>query len=231
MKRVGRNHIGLCPFHSEKTPSFTVNEDRGIFHCFGCGAGGNVFSFLMRLEAAPFPEVVERLANRYGVALPERGEDDPNLRRREALFRLNEQAARFFQRVLWDSDGAAPARAYLEERGIGREVAERFLLGYAPPGSDVLVRKLRESGRSLEAAAQLGLVAARRDGGGHYDRFRARLMFPITDSSGRVVGFGSRSVPGTPSAGPRPSSRTAAPSTSRRPDQLLPGCPKPYLTP
>ncbi len=201
LKRVGRNHVGLCPFHSEKTPSFTVNEDRGIFHCFGCGAGGNVFSFLMRLEAAPFPEVVEGLANRYGVALPERGEDDPNLRRREALFRLNEQAARFFQRVLWDSDGAAPARAYLEERGIGREVAERFLLGYAPPGSDVLVRKLRESGRSLEAAAQLGLVAARRDGGGHYDRFRARLMFPITDSSGRVVGFGSRSVPGTPSAG------------------------------
>ncbi|MBI3768203.1 MAG: DNA primase [Deltaproteobacteria bacterium] len=201
LRRVGRNHVGLCPFHAEKTPSFTVNEDRGIFHCFGCGAGGNVFSFLTRLEALPFPEIVERLARRYGVTLPERDEDDPALRQREGLFRLNEQAARFFQRVLWDSTAAAPARAYLEERGIGREVSERFLLGYAPAGSDVLVRKLRAGGRFLESAVQLGLVAERRDKGGHYDRFRARLMFPITDSSGRVVGFGSRSVPGTPSAG------------------------------
>ncbi len=200
LRRVGRNHVGLCPFHAEKTPSFTVNEDRGIFHCFGCGAGGNVFSFLTRLEAAPFPEIVERLAGRYGVTLPERGEDDPELRQREGLFRLNEQAARFFQRYLWDSSSAAPARAYLEERGIGREIAERFLLGYAPAGSDVLVRKLRDGGRALESAVQLGLVAARREGSGHYDRFRARLMFPIVDSSGRVVGFGSRSVPGTASA-------------------------------
>jgi DNA primase len=200
LRRVGRNHVGLCPFHAEKTGSFTVNEDRGIFHCFGCGAGGNVFSFLMRLEAAPFPEIVERLAGRYGVTLPERGEDDPALRLREGLFRLNEQAARFFQRFLWDSEAAEPARAYLEERGIGREVAERFLLGYAPAGSDVLVRKLSASGGSLEAAEQLGLISTRRERGGHYDRFRARLMFPIADSSGRVVGFGSRSVPGTPSA-------------------------------
>ncbi len=201
LRRVGRNHVGLCPFHAEKTPSFTVNDDRGIFHCFGCGAGGNVFSFLMRLEGTPFPEIVERLARQYGVELPERGEDDPALRQREALFRLNDQAARFFHRYLWDSAEAAPARAYLEERGIGREIADRFLLGYAPARSDVLVRKLRESGRSLEAAVRLGLVRERRDGGGHYDLFRARLTFPITDSSGRVVGFGSRSVPDTPSAG------------------------------
>ena len=200
LRRVGRNHVGLCPFHAEKTPSLTVNDDRGIFHCFGCGAGGNVFSFLMRLEATPFPEIVERLARQYGVELPERGEDDPAVRQREAFFRLNDQAARFFQRYLWDSAEAAPARAYLDERGIGREVAESFLLGYAPAGSDVLVRKLRETGRSLEAAIRLGLVRERRGGDGHYDLFRARLMFPITDSSGRVVGFGSRSVPGTPSA-------------------------------
>ncbi len=199
LRRVGRNHVGLCPFHAEKTASFTVNEDRGIFHCFGCGAGGNVFSFLTRLEGAPFREVVERLANRYGVVLPERGEEDPALRQREGLFRLNEQVARFFQRYLWDATEAAAARAYLEERGIGRAVAERFVLGWSPQGGEVLARKLRETG-ALDGAVRLGLVGERRGGGGHYDRFRARVMFPITDSSGRVVGFGSRSVPGTPSA-------------------------------
>ncbi|MCX5737771.1 MAG: CHC2 zinc finger domain-containing protein, partial [Proteobacteria bacterium] len=86
LKRVGRNHVGLCPFHAEKSPSFTVNDERGIFHCFGCGAGGNVFTFIMKMENLPFPEVVERLARRYGITLPERGDDDPAIRQREALF-------------------------------------------------------------------------------------------------------------------------------------------------
>lgn len=209
MKRVGRNHVGLCPFHAEKSPSFTVNEERGIFHCFGCGAGGNVFTFLMKMENLPFPEVVERLARRYGVTLPERGDDDPAIRHREALYRLNEKTARFFQRFLWDAAEAEAARTYLLGRGIGRDTADLYVLGYAPAGGDVLARRLRDagsdpalgaSGRALALAQQLGLVGERRGGGGHYDRFRARLMFPITDSAGRVIGFGSRSVPGTPSA-------------------------------
>ena len=209
LKRVGRNQVGLCPFHAEKSPSFTVNDERGIFHCFGCGAGGNVFTFLMKMENATFPEVVERLARRYGITLPERGEDDPAIRRREALFRLNEKAARFFQRYLWDAAEAEAARKYLQERGIGRETADHFLLGYAPAGGDVLARRLRDAagsdpelgkeGRPLVLAHQLGLVGERKSGLGHYDRFRARLMFPITDSAGRVVGFGSRSIPGTSS--------------------------------
>lgn len=199
LRRVGRNHVGLCPFHAEKTPSFTVSEERAIFHCFGCGVGGNVFTFLMRMENLPFPEAVERLAQRYGVALPERGETDPTQGLREAMFRLNEKTARFYQRVLWDAGEAAPARAYLEERGVGRASAERFLLGYAPAAGDVLVRRLRGASLPLEVAVRLGLIGARQ-GNGHYDRFRARLMFPITDASGRVVGFGSRSVPGTASA-------------------------------
>jgi DNA primase len=209
LKRVGRNQVGLCPFHAEKSPSFTVNDERGIFHCFGCGAGGNVFTFLMKMENATFPEVVERLARRYGITLPERGEDDPAIRRREALFRLNEKAARFFQRYLWDAAEAEAARKYLQERGIGRETADHFLLGYAPAGGDVLARRLRDvagsdpelgkEGRPLVLAQQLGLVGERKGGLGHYDRFRARLMFPITDSAGRVVGFGSRSIPGTSS--------------------------------
>src|SRR5437867_22713 len=103
LRKVGRNHLGLCPFHAEKTPSFTVSEDRGMFYCFGCGAGGNVFSFLMKIENLSFPEVVERLARRYGVTLPERGDDDPGIRFREALYRLNDKTARFFQRCLWDA--------------------------------------------------------------------------------------------------------------------------------
>ncbi len=210
LKRVGRNHVGLCPFHAEKSPSFTVNDERGIFHCFGCGAGGNVFTFLMKMENATFPEVVERLARRYGITLPERGEDDPAIRRREAFFRLNEKAAKFFQRYLWDAAEAEAARAYLRERGISRATADDFMLGYAPGGGEVLARRLRDAtasdpelgrdGRPLVLAQQLGLVSERKDGNGHYDRFRARLMFPITDSAGRVVGFGSRSVPGTSSA-------------------------------
>jgi len=211
LKRVGRNHVGLCPFHAEKSPSFNVNDDRGIFHCFGCGVGGNVFTFLMRMENLPFPEVVERLARRYGITLPERGDDDPAIRRREALFRLNDKAAKFFQRYLWDAAEAEAGRKYLAERGISRATADHFLLGYAPGGGDVLARRLKDAagsdpelgaaGRPLVLAEQLGLVSARKQGGsGHYDRFRARLMFPITDSAGRVVGFGSRSIPGTASA-------------------------------
>ncbi len=199
LRRAGRNHVGLCPFHAEKTPSFTVSEERGMFHCFGCGAGGNVFGFLMRLESLAFPEVVERLARRYGVQLPEHGEDDPALRIRESLFRLNEKTARYFARLLWESAEARAARAYLEERGIGRATAERFQLGFAPESGDALVRRMRHAGVAPQLGEQLGLVAARRDGSGHYDRFRGRLMFPISDASGRVVGFGSRSIPGTAS--------------------------------
>ncbi|MCC6850448.1 MAG: DNA primase [Deltaproteobacteria bacterium] len=210
LKRVGRNHVGLCPFHAEKTPSFTVNDERGIFHCFGCGAGGNVFTFLMKMENAAFPDIVERLARRYGIELPERGDDDPAIRRREALYRLNEKAARFFQRHLRDTAEAEAARAYLAGRGIGGETADRFVLGYAPAGGEVLARRLRDAassdpelgtgGRPLALARELGLVNERHGGAGHFDRFRGRLMFPITDAAGRVVGFGSRSVPGTPSA-------------------------------
>ncbi len=200
LRRVGRHHVGLCPFHAEKTPSFTVNEERGIFHCFGCGAGGNVFTFLMKIENLAFPEVVERLARRYGVTLPERGVEDPNARVREALFALNDKAARFYQRYLWEAGEAQPARAYLAERGISRQTAERFALGYAPAGGDVLVGRLRQAGVPLEQAVRLGLVGVRQGSERHYDRFRGRLTFPITDSSGRVVGFGSRSVPGTASA-------------------------------
>ena len=202
LRKVGRNHVGLCPFHAEKTPSFTVNGERGIFHCFGCGAGGNVFTFLMRMESLPFPEVVERLARQYGVNVPERGEESGALRDRENLFRLNEQAARFFQRYLREAGEARVARDYLTERGIGGGVADRFMLGFAPSAGDVLVRRLRAAGQVLESAVRLGLVGGRSSGGGgHYDHFRARLMFPITDSSGRVIGFGSRSMPGTASAG------------------------------
>ncbi len=201
LRKVGQNHVGLCPFHAEKTPSFSVNDDRGMFHCFGCGAGGNVFSFITKMENLPFPEVVERLAERYGVTLPARVED-PERERRDAQFALNDKAARFFERHLWEGAEAEPARRYLSERGISRATAEQYAIGYAPGGGNVLVRRLREGRHELDEAARLGLIVARTNGSGHYDRFRGRVMFPITNASGRVVGFGSRVVPGTPSDRP-----------------------------
>jgi len=199
LRRVGRNHVGLCPFHAEKTPSFTVNEERGIFHCFGCGAGGNVFTFLTKMENLTFPEVVERLAQRYGVTLPERGDDSQGAGVREGLFALNAKTARFFQRYLWEAGEAEPARSYLGERGVSQGTADRYAIGYAPAGGEVLVRRLQKAGVPLDQAVRLGLVAVRQGSTRHYDRFRGRVMFPITDSSGRVVGFGSRGVPGTAS--------------------------------
>lgn len=199
LRRVGRNHVGLCPFHAEKSPSFTVNEDRGIFHCFGCGVGGNVFKFLMLIENLPFPEVVERLAERYGVTLPERADHDPGRQERESLFRLNEKTARFYQRYLWDAAQAEPARVYLEERGISRATADRYVLGFSPASGQALVRRIKDAGGNLVHAVKLGLVGERKSDGSHYDRFRGRVTFPITDSSGRVVGFGSRGIPGTAS--------------------------------
>jgi DNA primase len=192
LRKAGRNYQGLCPFHGEKTPSFSVNEERGFFHCFGCGVGGNAFTFLTRIENISFPEAVRRLALKAGVSLPQ-AERDPRDQERARLYRLNDLAATYFQRCLWGDVGGA-ARRYLEERGINREVAERFRLGFASSGSEGLVRFLTYQKADVERAASLGLVG-KRDNGQYYDKFRYRLMFPITDVVGRIVGFGGRLLP------------------------------------
>ena len=192
LRKAGRNYQGLCPFHGEKTPSFSVNEERGFFHCFGCGVGGNVFTFLTRIENISFPEAVRRLALKTGVSLPQ-AERDPQDQERAQLYRLNDLAATYFQRCLWGTVGGT-ARQYLEERGINRENAERFRLGFAPSGAEGLVRFLTYQKADVERAASLGLVG-KRENGQYYDKFRYRLMFPITDVVGRIVGFGGRLLP------------------------------------
>jgi DNA primase len=190
LKRAGRNFVGLCPFHNEKTPSFSVNPERGFFHCFGCGAGGTVFNFVMRTEGLSFPEAIESLARRYGVTLPERDSAaGPGAGERAAALRANQIAAEFFAHVLWKTPDGAAARDYLSARGVAAETARTFMLGFAPERPANLARALEKRGL-LSAAMRLGLV--KQDGAGPRDMFRARLMFPIRDSQGRVLAFGGR---------------------------------------
>jgi DNA primase len=193
LRRSGRNYLGLCPFHDERTASFTVSPERGFFHCFGCGAGGTVFDFLMRTEGVAFPEAVRLLAGRYGVALietaPAATREDTA---REAIYRVGEFAREFFARLLWESQEGKAARDYLLKRAITEKTAKECKLGFAPAGSAALTAAARKKGL-LEAAAKAGLV--RPDGAdGLRDMFRARLMFPIHDAQGRVIAFGGRSL-------------------------------------
>jgi DNA primase len=190
LKRAGRNFVGLCPFHNEKTPSFSVNPERGFFHCFGCGAGGTVFNFVMRTEGLSFPEAIESLARRYGVTLPERdAAAGPGAGERDAALRANQTAAEFFAYVLWETPDGAVARDYLAARGVAAETARTFMVGFAPERPANLARALEKRGL-LAAAVRLGLV--KQDSAGARDMFRARLMFPIRDSQGRVLAFGGR---------------------------------------
>lgn len=217
LRKAGRNYQGLCPFHGEKTPSFSVNEERGFFHCFGCGVGGNAFTFLTRIENISFPEAVRRLAFKTGVSLPQ-AERDPQDQERARLYRLNDLAAIYFQRCLWGNVGEV-ARQYIEERGINREIAERFRLGFAPSGAEGLVRFLTYQKADVERAALLGLVG-KRDNGQYYDKFRYRLMFPITDVVGRIVGFGGRLLPMAQSA-VNPGQQRTMPKYLNSPDSVL----------
>ena len=196
LKRAGENWKGLCPFHTEKTASFTVNPKRNIYHCFGCGAGGDAFSFLMRQERVAFPEAVRTLAERAGVALPDAGQRAPEVDGKlEALRRAMALAAEFYTRSLWEPGGEKP-RAYLEQRGVDPEVARRFGLGYAPESWNALLGVMGRQGIGEEVLVQAGLVLARQNGPGFYDRFRGRLLFPIRDVQGRVVAFGGRALSG-----------------------------------
>ena len=204
LRRRGRSAVGLCPFHAEKTPSFTVSEERGFFHCFGCGAHGDVFAFVMRMESLAFPEAVRRVADRFGITLPETA--GPRGRAAEPLVAVNAAAAAFYQAALAGPLGAA-ARDYVRERGLRDETVGRFGLGYSPGAGEALARHLRDRSFPPEDAITAGLVL-RRDrpagAGGVFDRFRDRLMFPITDPSGKVVAFGGRVLPGRPTTGDPP---------------------------
>ncbi len=200
LKRSGRNLKGLCPFHQEKSPSFMVNEEKQIFHCFGCGAGGDIFRFVMDFDGIDFPEAVRYLAGRAGVELVEdadpaqRRAEEERTRERKWFLRINQIAQDYFAQTLADVSRGGPAREYLQTRGIQDEFWTQHFLGYADKSWDALERHLRAKGVPLEMAATLGLIRAR-DGGGHYDFFRHRLIFPIRSPRGEVLGFGGRALP------------------------------------
>jgi DNA primase len=191
LRKTGRNWVGLCPFHNEKTPSFSVNAERGFFHCFGCNVGGSVFDFIMRVEGFTFPEAVRSLAEKYGVSLPETHDAGPARGEREAMLRANEVAAQFFEHVLWKRPDAEQAREYLKSRGLNVETIRAFRLGYSPPRPAMLAAAL-ERRDLVEAGVRLGLV--KQDSGERRDMFRARVMFPIRDAQGRVIAFGGRTL-------------------------------------
>jgi len=194
LKRAGTNLKGLCPFHSEKTPSFTVNPERKTYHCFGCGEGGDAISFMMNFHRLSFAEALKELARKYQIALPEKPLNPQELekaQKREALHVANEKAAELFHQLLLSDPGAQKAREYLGKRGIPEEIIKEFRLGFAPDSWNFLVNALPKQKIATEAAKEAGLIVPR-DNSGFYDRFRNRVMFPIIGLTGRVVAFGGR---------------------------------------
>lgn len=186
----GHNYKALCPFHKEKTPSFHVVTDKQIYHCFGCGKGGDVFSFLMELEHMTFPEVVKFLAEREAIEIPR--ENDPDYEKKADLYNYLDRAAKFFESCLYDSSAGTVARDYLKKRKINSETAKKFRIGFAPNAWDSIVHRLGKTSEDLASLERAGLIKARGQGEGFYDVFRNRLMIPILDIHGRVAGFGGR---------------------------------------
>lgn len=195
LKKAGRNYSGLCPFHQEKTPSFTVSADKQFYHCFGCGVHGNALRFLMEYDKLPFPEAVEQLAGRLGLEVPREGADDPRAQQREKKRKegvnLLELAASFYRERLQMREGQN-AKHYLESRGLSAEVVQTYGIGYAPGGWEALKQHLSEREISEPVQVEYGLLIHREDTGRTYDRFRDRVMFPIRDLRGRTIAFGGR---------------------------------------
>ena len=203
LTRAGQNLKGLCPFHQEKSPSFTVSPSRQIFHCFGCGAGGNVFSFLSRITGASFPEVVRDLGRKVGIEVQESAGFNPQAAQTGRIEQVNQAASAWFYKNLQETKAGEPARNYLAERGIEPATISRFAIGVALGEWEGLIKALTQQGFTAGDLAAAGLTVAREQAGkgatGYYDRFRARVMFPIVDLRKRVVGFGGRTLgDGTP---------------------------------
>ncbi len=194
LKRSGRSWKGLCPFHDERTPSFHVTPDLGIYKCFGCGESGDVYNFVMEMEGVGFMEAMRSLADRYGVSLPE--EEDPEFdeehHEREGIYHALKYAGLFFYRHLVEKDEAQIARDYLKKRGYNRPIIKKYGLGYAPKGDNSLYRAAIDSGLNEEYLLGAGLIKPSKRGDGYYDAFRGRLMFPIFNPSGKVIAFAGR---------------------------------------
>ena len=198
LRRSGARRLsGLCPFHDERTPSFGIDPVEKLYHCFGCGVGGDVFSFVMETEALDFAGALESLADRYGVQLEREAEDPREAARREArdrLLALLERTAAYYVRVLWESGEAAPAREYLRDRGLEEDALREFRVGFSPGAFDRVLAASARAGYSADELIACGLAVQRRDGRGLIDRFRGRIMFPLCDERGRVLGFGARAL-------------------------------------
>ena len=192
LKKSGANYKGLCPFHSEKTPSFIVSPAKQIFHCFGCNEGGNVYQFVMKIENISFPDSVLLLARKYGINITDQKIKGVNSSQKNTLYDVNAMAAEFFQRQLSDLPQGKTAREYLRKRGITDNIIESFKIGYASTSWDGVHQFLKKKGISTDIQNSAGLIKERENGGGYVDRFRERIIFTISDSEGRVVGFGGR---------------------------------------
>src|ERR1700756_3780635 len=197
LKKSGQNFTGLCPFHGEKTPSFAVHPVKQIFHCFGCGKGGDVFSFVMEMEKCPFPEAVKVVAEKCGIPVPRAKERTPEERKenqqRAALIEIHREAQAFFARQLESTAEGRAARAYLEDRGLNAETIARFGIGYAPSGGDVLLRQLKPK-YTEKLLVESGVISRDQNGNRLFDRFRRRITFPIANESGKIVAFGCRAL-------------------------------------
>jgi DNA primase len=198
LKKAGKNFKGLCPFHSEKTPSFSVSPDKRIYHCFGCGVGGNVFKFLMEIQSISFPEVLKVLAERAGIPLPHNSSGhstDPKHKERESLRKLNEAATRYFQSLLKNPGCGLSARNYLTSRHFEAETLERYRVGWAAPTwKGLLTYVQQKSSVTQEQLLKSGLIIKKEDSSTVYDRFRGRVIFPIKDLHSNIIGFGGRSI-------------------------------------
>jgi DNA primase len=195
LKKTGKNYIGLCPFHSEKTPSFTVSPQKQIFYCFGCAAGGNVFSFIMKRDGITFPEAVRMLSRQYGIAIPLQKMSVAQIKRRserEELLSVNRQAMDFFHKVLLNPTSGKQAVGYLKKRGIKQETVRTFRIGYAPEGWNNIVNFFLKKKISLGLVEKAGLIVERGNKSGFYDRFRNRIIFPIFNLNVHLIGFGGR---------------------------------------
>src|ERR1044071_7338190 len=195
LKKMGATYKGLCPFHGEKTPSFHVNRDKGFFHCFGCGVGGDVFKFLELNQKVGFADAVKLLAQRFGMPLPEMEQNDEqraNTAERETLLKIHEVAAAWFRQQLASNAGTR-VRRQIEDRGVSEATSAALGLGYAPTGRDALTSSLLQQGFSQAALLRAGLVV-QRDDGTVVDRFRSRLIIPICRDTGSVIAFGGRAV-------------------------------------
>jgi len=196
LRRQGARWVGLCPFHEERTPSFSVEPQEKLYHCFGCGVGGDVIKFVEEKEGLGFAEAVELLADRYGVEL-EREQEDPRAearrQRRRRLEQLLDRTSSFYSSYLWESKEAGKARQYLAERGLSEAVLRDFGVGFAPSAWDKILVAGQRAGFKVEELGAVGLIQKGRQGG-EYDRFRSRIMFPIRDPRGRTLGFGGRAM-------------------------------------